>query len=416
MATQLFFRHDVAGSGSRGTNEANLAGVNLGWGGNDAMSLTRGTSGIIRSMTATTVTGPTAGIEVGTSGGTGLEFISDPVAAAVTVSGTMTFNLWMNESNMSANAGAQCVVERVDSTGAVASTIANSEFGTEMGSGASTTAQNWTATPTSTNLLPGDRIRVRVACNDVGTMAAGFTVTFKSDATTANAGTEGDSWIQFTESVTFFSGPTGSELFLTDTASAISPGSATSKDAWTSRGSGSVNSVTNSVAGFTDPIQVTDSAGGTALEWYSHPLTAFTLSGICEIKVRAKVSAACHCSVAAEVAVCASDGTSAAVWGRICMRANSASGSHLELSTTDTPYTVWVSGNDTAISNGQRLRFRLLIDDNNLAMTAGQTITYTYSGPTVGVAGDTSAILPQTVTEFSSANTYTKTGFGKEHG
>lgn len=187
MATQFFlanpdtFDHDPPGNLSTDADQL-LQLDRTGFGG----EIRRG---------AATVAGPTAGVQIGS---TKVSYWTNPLAA-VTISGTMTMNLWMDENNMSANVGAQVIVERCDGTGAFISTILNSEKGIELPV-TTPTAQNWTATPTSTTLADGDRIRLRVYGNDVGTMASGFTFELSAGAPTAAA--LGDSWIQFTETIT----------------------------------------------------------------------------------------------------------------------------------------------------------------------------------------------------------------------
>ena len=66
--------------------------------------------------------------------------------------------------------------------------------------------------------------------------------------------------------------------------------------------------------------------------------------------------------------------------------------------------TAIIGVDDTAISNGQRLRFRIYIDDGSASAmggTAGIDTLVTYDGPTVDAAGDTWVQLPQTVSEFA---------------
>ncbi len=150
----------------------------------------------IGAPSATSVTGPTSGVEI-TNSGFIFWFISKQLNP-VTVSGTITFNFWGLESSMSANAGFQCIIERRTSEGIFISTVVNSEFGTELGTSAG--VNNWTASPTSTTFALGDRLVVRVLFNDAGgTMASGFTLTLRAGGSVANTS---DSWVQFTETIT----------------------------------------------------------------------------------------------------------------------------------------------------------------------------------------------------------------------
>ncbi len=174
------------------------------------MDLLRG--GGLNTETTNTVNGP-----VGCGGtevimGSGVCHITVPLAA-VTISGTITLNLWMAESNMSANAGAEVGIMLLSNSGAFVSNILGCsgascstaaagttyEFGTELPV-TTRAAQNWTATPASTAVSAGQRLGLFVKLNDGGgTMASGFNCTFGFAGPTAAA--DGDSWIQFTETI-----------------------------------------------------------------------------------------------------------------------------------------------------------------------------------------------------------------------
>jgi hypothetical protein len=105
-----------------------------------------------------------------------------------------------------------------------------------------------------------------------------------------------------------------STYYLTDTAETINPGSATT--ALTTRGSGSVSSTTNTAAGPVTPFQATATAGGTAIEWYTPPLNAFTLGGKSKFNLRPTAAAgSTNSSLKAEIAICATNGSGATVWG-----------------------------------------------------------------------------------------------------
>jgi hypothetical protein len=162
--------------------------------------LVRG-SGLVVSTT-NTLTGPIAegGLPCLVSiGGNQLVWFTEPLNT-VTISGLMTFNIWAAESNMSANAGIEVVAWRCDNSGALISTIIDSEKGTELPITTRAT-QNWTGTPTSTTLADGDRVKIKVAINDGGgTMASGFNVTMGYSA--ASSGVDGNTFVKFNETVT----------------------------------------------------------------------------------------------------------------------------------------------------------------------------------------------------------------------
>src|SRR4051812_15114008 len=128
MATTLYF--------------TNGAAANLSSDQDNLMSPTPGAS--FQSASGSTVTGPTSGVSIALN--TWWYQVN-----AVTISGTITKNFWMAENNMSANVGAQVVIDRCDSAGTFISTVHNSEKGTEL-IVATPTAENWaTGTVTSTS-------------------------------------------------------------------------------------------------------------------------------------------------------------------------------------------------------------------------------------------------------------------------
>jgi hypothetical protein len=393
MATQVFLVSTTADT-HLGTNNTNLAGAAVEW-APFATSTSRG-AGVV-TQTTNTVAGTTLGIEVDDLTATRLEWLTPPLAGDVTISGAITGNIWASENNMSANVAINFVVDVIDSATGTITEIVKSARTTEV---AVTTraVNNFTATPAAgVACKRGDRLRVRIFGDDAGTMASGFTFSVGYSGTSAAA--DGDTYVSFTETFSFESAPAGTVVYLTDTASDANPGASVEKEAWTSRGSGSVNAITNTAAGWTSPIQVTNTAGGTVIEWYTKQLAAFTLGGICRFNIRALESnATANASVKAEVAVTASDGTSPTVLGVACIAAGSTFG---EITTSDVAYTADVGVADTAVSDQQRLRLRIYVDDLSwAALATGHTVTVTYSGTSAAAAGDTYVTLPQSISEF----------------
>lgn len=397
MATTLFFRH-VAADIQRLTNTAKLNGVTAGW-SPMALKSTRGDGINVRDTP--TVAGATNGVEVDENGGTTepKEWISDPIAADVTISGNINANLWVAESSMNANCSINIAVDVIRATDLSIVTIGKSAQSVEM---AITTraVQSPGFTPGAGVLVNrGDRLRVRVFADDAGTMGSGFTFAFGYDA--ASASVDGDSWVQFTETITFetVTTPGGSVIYLTDTASDVATASV-DREAWTSRGAGVQTDVTNTATGWTAGIQVTDTAGGTVVDWFTKQLAAFTLGGLASANVRAAESnASANAAVRAEIARVNSDGTSPTVWSTAGYVYDGAAG---ELSTSEAAYTFWLAGDDLAISDTQRLRFRLYLEDSSeAALVTGFTMTIWYAGTSGGASGDTFFTLPQTLTEFT---------------
>jgi len=400
MATTVFLQ-SIAGailaSAHRGTDTAKLDGTVTGWKAGGT-STSRGT--VTQSRTSATVTGATNGVEVGQNDtpGTPPEWITPPIDADVTISGAITGNIWASESNMSANVAINFKVDRIAATDGTLTQIVKSARTTEV---AVTTraVNNFTATPgAGVSCNKGDRLRITIFGDDAGTMATGFTFNVGVSGPTAAA--DGDTFISFTETFGFqTTDPTGSTLYLTDTASDVAT-AAVDREAWTSRGGGVVNDVTNTAAGWTAPIQVTDTAGGTVVDWYTKQLQAFTLSGLVKFNLRAQESnLAANASVGVEIARVDADGTNATVWSY----ANRDSGNDGEITGSEQAYTVYPASDDLAFTDGQRLRVRLFVDDrSDIPLVTGHTVTTYYNGTSGGASGDTFLILEQTVTEFVS--------------
>jgi hypothetical protein len=187
MATQFFLR-DVASDVVQGTDITKQARITRG-----AASVTKITN---------TVAGPTAGVQVTNgAGGAAIEWYSDPLRGGQSLSAAnlVTFNIRALESATQANVGMQVRAELVDRFGNTISTIVDSERGIELGT--TDAANNWTATPTATTINHGNRIKITVLGNDIGTMGSARTFTISYDGATAAAA--GDSYVQFVETLTY---------------------------------------------------------------------------------------------------------------------------------------------------------------------------------------------------------------------
>ena len=243
MATRMFLL-SANGDSHLGYGYPNLLGTATGM-QPQKMLTTRG-GGVVAGQSTSTVTGPTAGIIMNGTFSFGVDWMSLPVAADITISGTITANIWCAENNMSANAAINVwiLIARANDDGSGYNTlqeIVKSTFATEM---AVTTraVNNFTTGMTSGSYTArtinrGDRIIIRPFMDDAGTMATGFTTNMSYNGATAAA--DGDSWVEFTENITFETTdpPTGSTVYFTNTASDVST-SAVDRRAWTSRGAG----------------------------------------------------------------------------------------------------------------------------------------------------------------------------------
>lgn len=321
---------------------------------------------------------------------------SQPLDADVTISGSITWNIWASESSTSANVAINGRIEKVDgATGAI--TVIDTTARTTEVALTTRAVNNFAKVPAAgVACKRGDRLRVRIFGDDAGVMGSGFTFNARFGGPTPAA--DGDTWLQLTENLTFAAEPAGSQVFPTDTASPVST-AAVDREAWTSRGAGVQTDVTNTVAGWTAPIQMTDTAGGTVVDWFTRPLAAFTLGGAVRVNARVLVSADTANAVPrCEIARVAADGTSPTVWAS---GAPAANGSNTRFSTTEEVASYLVAGADLAVTAGQRLRIRFYIDDFSfLAMGASQAMTLLYAGTSAAATGDTYLTFTQTLTEL----------------
>lgn len=403
MATQVFlYERTIKATTHRGTNTARQDTTTTGWEPSQA-STTRGSTGV-GTLTTSTVAGPTNGVEV-LGSAVAMEWLTEPVDQDVTISGTITFNIWAAESSMNANVAINCRIDKVAATDGTLTTICTTARTTELAT--SSAVNNFTATPTSTNLNKGDRLRFVIFGNDsTANMASGFTFTAAFGA--GSAGINGDTYITFDETFGFqTTDPTGTTLYLTNTASAVVTAD-TDYEAWTSRGDAADQTLTTPGTGWRAPVQLTESSGGTAISWFTKPLQSFTLSGLVKCNIRARESAGtANASLGVEIARVDGDGTNATVWGYANRDAATTSGGAGELaSTSETAYTVYVSGDDLAISDGQRIRIRVFFDDCADIPAAGGTVSIWHDGPTGGASGDTYLIFGQTLTESTPGVAY----------
>lgn len=406
--TVLYFQaQSVSNPGiHRGTNSANLRGTAAGW-DVKGLNTTRSTGSSVNSV-VTSVTGPTGGIET-TSNSFATEYITLPLAAPVTIAGTIKANLWASQGSVSpVGAAINVIIERLDAVGAIISTIGQSSNIVELDN--VSRPYSMLITPTSTSMLRGERLRVRVYFDDTSSnMTTGISLTFASESSAPNA--QGDSHLSFSDVLTFqTTDPSGTQMFLTTTAGPA-VGANDELEMWTSRGGGSTTAATTLITGWTTPIQW--KAGSVVKEWYSKPLTAFTLSGLVKANIRASESgSSANASVRVEVAVCDGDGTNVTVFGASNITNSASLGGAIvpgsfsgELTTTDAAVLGWIGGQDISVTNGQRIRLRLFVDDSSTnAMNSGLTATLSYNGTTASAAGDTWIQLPQSVTEYVGIN------------
>lgn len=162
--------------------------------GYEALKRTRGasiTTGVVNSAASGTDIQWTK-----TAGGSILAFVSKPFLRPLTISGTITINVWALEGNNAANSQLRLRVSRLTPAG-VKTVFGTFDAGVELLAG--TSAQNYTGSPTSTDFAKGDRLVLEPYLTNFGTMAAGYTPNVVYDRGTA--GSSGDSYIITTETL-----------------------------------------------------------------------------------------------------------------------------------------------------------------------------------------------------------------------
>lgn len=145
-------------------------------------------------------------------------YLSAPLSASATISGTISISMQALENNMSANAGGRARVYRYDSSNQTYTQIGTADDGVEFGT--TNTQMDWTITPTSTAFNAGDRIAIEYVVTAAGgTMGNGFSCTMFYDGA---AGSSFDTSVTFTENLTF-------SAFIVDVAASES---ASAGDSW----------------------------------------------------------------------------------------------------------------------------------------------------------------------------------------
>ena len=171
----------------------------------NSRDLTYGQGAAVVTYTKNTVAGavtpPTAATQfTDTAAGAVVSWYTGPLDA-ITIAGNVVFNIWARESATQANATITAELLRANNAGSILSTIAvvvttRAELGTTLA------AQNWGKLPTSTTLVNGDRLVLRLHIDDGNTVtmtANGRNVTATLGGPTAGA--SGDSWVKVSEAL-----------------------------------------------------------------------------------------------------------------------------------------------------------------------------------------------------------------------
>jgi len=139
-----------------------------------------------------------------TAAGTRTIWVCDPLSAGVTISGTITPNLWGLESAIQCNCGARYEVFRWDvSVGGIVKSLglSTNDGLTEWGASAAVRTAP-TLAPSSTVFNTGDRIVIAIYNDDGAAVTEAGSRNWTLDYG-AGIGVDGDSYLSFTETITF---------------------------------------------------------------------------------------------------------------------------------------------------------------------------------------------------------------------
>lgn len=168
-------------------------------------------------------------------------------------------------------------------------------------------------------------------------------------------------------------------LFLRDAASSL--GGSGQKLLSQTPGSASTTAVTNTVASGNN-IQVTKTAAGTALTWFTEPLEAVVINGTITPNIRGLESATAA-NAGAGITIERTDGSGSVISTIV---SNAAVGT--EYGTSDGAKTAALTPTSTTLAQGDRIKVTLLVKAVG-TMGGSRTVTNSYDGGTSGSAGDT---------------------------
>ena len=174
-------------------------------------------------------------------------------------------------------------------------------------------------------------------------------------------------------------------VYLSDIVSSINPGADDERRLNRPRGSSAVTYTKNTTLGPVTPpdtaTQITRTAGGTAMVWYSDPLDEVTISGNVTFNIWGREShQQANAELTAELLRANASGAIQEVIAAVRVPTS-------ELGTTLSARNWTMTPAPTALSNGDRLAVRVYIDDAG-TMGSGRFVEVTLDGPTAGASGD----------------------------
>lgn len=197
------------------------------------------------------------------------------------------------------------------------------------------------------------------------------------------------------------------QFFLRDAASDL--GGAGQKLLSKTRGASAVSKVTNSVAAGTN-IQVTDTAGGQALTWFTPPLNGVTISGTVTVNLRGLESAAAD-NGGGGILVERTDGSGnvqSAILVDVTVPSTITEYSSVAESAKNGTYTP----TSTTLNSGDRIKVTLKLRAAGGTMGAG-TVQNFIDGPTAAASGDCYVTFTEAIgiqVSAAGAETVTATG------
>lgn len=343
------------------------------------LSTTAGSTGAATAIAAQSLSyaGPVTAPGLPLNGGF---MTSLPLASAVTISGTISFDIWAHESSMSLNATIVCVLQVFRPNG-THDIICQSSFGTELGT--SSAQKSWTATPTSTDCNPGDVLALILYADDADgvNLGSGYTCYVGGDGA---EGSSYDSQVRFTETLSFASAPTGTEINLLGDLS--DTGGSYDHKAWTDSIGGSRDYSVTSV-GHPSHAQWEDT--GNDIAWYTPQLQAVTLQGYAHFHLFTYGTVTTPSSPLVVIYKTDGDGTNPVQIGQ---------GKALDQNVTDSIMLTGIANINGTLTDGQRLKIVVYTASGESGQSAGQTLVLK-----VEYGNTTKIQFPATLTEYTSA-------------
>lgn len=410
MATQLWLDDKSSTDvrywyGDRAFNQEGTANRTTGF-----LRTSRGVGASDRSFS--TINGPVSPPDLAA-----FRFQTPPLAADVTISQSISYNLWAYEGAMTANVTAYIEIERIQPDGTV-TIIGTKNHTTEFGTASAVVTGS--ITPTSTACKAGDSIGVSLMFTDGGgTMVFANAAHYVVSGSTASA--SGDSSVTFTDTLSFTTtAPAGTTLYATATASDLVTADDDRKFQVGGSAPAALGFATSTGSGGSTVLQATASGGGSPVSWFTSPLQAVTVAaGLATVSWQGKISAAGSAAFKVELFLTAADGSGATRVFQAYVAGDPNASAGNTLGTTSTAYTVSAGIESFVISANQHLKLVVsVLGQLDKDSPTGVGTQYRYgSVSALGNLAASSTVtldaisikLPTTLTEAAPSGTATST-------